>query len=102
MAKLSELLDDLLPVAFVGSGERDPTPIYVYSPRRTKLGDLFRQRPSTARFVVVKDRDKDFLVIDLYRVKLNDDFTTFTMMPDAVEVYPIRAAAIMAAQLRLA
>lgn len=104
METLSALAEELRPCAYVGTGEFDPTPIWVavkYGDTACDYGTLHRHRPHKSRFVVARDRHNDFLVFDMFRVQLNDDFTTFTFPDGSVEVYPTIEAALMAAQLRL-
>ena len=101
--KLSELTDELKPLAYIGAGDQDPTPIWVkatYS-KTCDYGTLHRRRPPKSRFVVVKDAHGDFLVIDMFEVQLNDDYTTFTFPAGSVLCFPELDTAIMTAQLKL-
>ena len=106
METLSALTEELKLIAYVGSGEHDPTPIwcsaYGWSWQKCSFATLYRHRPQHSRFVIVQDRDGDYLVFDLFKVQLNDDFWTFTIPHKAVEVYPTLDAALMAAKLQLA
>lgn len=87
-------------IAYVGSGETDPTPIWVNNTGLTPLDKIHRDRPDVARFAIV-EHDGKFRVLDMWEVEMNMETLTVYVPDHAVLEFPTRNAAIMTAQLKL-